>query len=102
MHESTQPAVVVTTSLKVPLSLPAEYVIQFVVLSPGIDQLLLGELTDQLNVTPALAVAQRVLPVELQLGNVDGAVKEQLGFGFTVACPDPDPVQPFSSVTVTE
>ena len=48
---------------------------------------------------PPLGVAHKLVEPPAQNS---GLFKETVGFGFTVAFPDPDPVQPFSSVTVTE
>ena len=48
---------------------------------------------------PPLGVAHKL--VELPAQN-SGLFKETVKFGFTVAFPDPEPVQPLESVTVTE
>ena len=36
------------------------------------------------------------------LAQTSGLLTETVGFGFTVKVPEPEPVQPFVSVTVTE
>ena len=36
------------------------------------------------------------------LEQTSGLLTDTVGFGFTVKVPDPEPVQPFVSVTVTE
>jgi hypothetical protein len=36
------------------------------------------------------------------LAQTSGLLTLTVGFGFTVSVPEPDPVQPFVSVTVTE
>ena len=44
----------------------------------------------------AVSVAGRVLE------QTSGLLTDTVGFGFTVNVPEPEPVQPFVSVTVTE
>ena len=48
---------------------------------------------------PPLGVAHKLVEPPAQNS---GLFKDIVKFGFTVAFPDPEPVQPFSSVTVTE
>ena len=48
---------------------------------------------------PPLGVAHKLIEPPAQNS---GLFKETVGFWFTVAFPDPEPVQPLESVTVTE
>src|SRR5258705_3594270 len=50
--------------------------------------------------SPAVGVAVSVAGSVLE--QTSGLLTETVGFGFTVNVPEPEPVQPFVSVTVTE